>query len=139
MLTVEGAHALGIGDEIGSVEQGKRADLIVLDVDNPKFTPLINVPAHVVNNAAPADVETVIVDGEVVVRNRIPKTMDVAEVQQQAERAVDRFTNETDWELHVGGSEPPDTIEIIRDLPKRGPARLLSRLAVQSARDKFRF
>ncbi len=139
MLTIEGARALGMGDEIGSIEAGKRADIILLDVDKPKFTPLTNVPAHVVNNAVPADVETVIVDGDVVLRNGAPETMDADDVRQRVNQAVERFVDETGWELHVGGSEPPTGIETVRDLPKRGPARLLTRLAVQSARDRFSF
>ncbi|MFA9516907.1 amidohydrolase family protein [Halopenitus sp. H-Gu1] len=139
MLTIEGARALGVGDEIGSLEPGKRADLILVDVDKPKFTPLTNIPAHLVNNAAPADVETVLVDGEIVMRNRSPETMDVDAVQQRAEQAVERFEAETGWEFDVGGSEPPSTSETMRDLPKRGPVRLLSRLALQSARDAFPF
>lgn len=139
MLTIEGARALGADDEIGSLEPGKRADLILIDVDKPKFTPLTNVPAHLVNNAAPADVETVLVDGEIVMRNRSPETMDVDAVQEHTEQAVKHFEAETGWEFDVGGSEPPSTIETVRDLPKRGPVRLLSRLALQSARDMSPF
>jgi len=139
MLTIEGARALGVGDEIGSIEPGKRADVVLLDVDKPKFTPLTNVPAHVVNNAAPGDVETVIVDGELVMRDGTPMTMDAEAVQKDVEAAVDRFADETGWELHIGGGNPPGPTETIRELPKRGPARLLSRLALQSVRDKFSF
>jgi len=135
MLTIEGARALGVGAEIGSIEPGKRADLILLDVDKPKFAPLTNVPAHVANNAAPADVETVIVDGNVLMRDGTVVTMDSDDVCARAESAVDRFESETDWELGVGGSEPPSTTSMARDLPKRGPAHLLGRLALQSAKD----
>ena len=110
-----------------------------MDLDKPKFTPLTNVPAHVVNNATPANVETVIVDGDVVIRDGIPETMDVDADQRRADRAVCLFTDETGWELHLSGGEPPGAVETIRGLPKRGPARLLSRLAVQSARDRFPF
>lgn len=137
MLTVEGARALGVGDEIGSLEPGKRADLALLDVDEPKFTPLTNVPARLVNDAVPADVETVVVDGDVVLRDGTPTTMDVGSVQQRVEQAAERFADETDWEFHVGGSEPPGSCETLRELPRRGPARLLSRLAVQSVRDEL--
>jgi cytosine/adenosine deaminase-related metal-dependent hydrolase len=139
MLTIEGARALGVGDEIGSIEPGKRADIILLDVDKPKFAPLTNVPAHVVNNAAPADVDTVIVDGELVMQDGTPMTMDTDAIQEHVEAAVERFADEMGWELHVGGGEPPGTVETLRELPKRGPARLLSRLALQSARDTFPF
>jgi 5-methylthioadenosine/S-adenosylhomocysteine deaminase len=68
MLTIEGAEALGMDAEVGSLEPGKRADFVVLDVDKPKFTPLMNIPAHVVNNATSADVETVVVNGTVLMR-----------------------------------------------------------------------
>nr|WP_284438490.1 amidohydrolase family protein [Halomicroarcula laminariae] len=139
MLTVDGARALGVGDEIGSVESGKRADLILLDMEKPKFTPLTNIPAHIVNNAAPADVETVIVDGDVVLRDGNPVTMNVDKVRRQAEEAVDRFANETGWELDIGGAEPPGTIDTLREVPKRGPTRLLSRLAFQSVRETFKW
>ncbi|ELY66161.1 N-ethylammeline chlorohydrolase [Natrinema versiforme JCM 10478] len=139
MLTIEGARALGFDDEIGSIEGGKRADILLLDIDKPKFTPLTNVPAHIVNNAVPADVETVIVDGDIILRDSVPETMDSDDVRRRASQAVERFADETGWELHVGGGEPPSSIETVRDLPKRGPARLLTRLAIQSARDRFPF
>jgi hypothetical protein len=66
-------------------------------------------------------------------------TMDAEAVQKDVEAAVDRFADETGWELHIGGGNPPGSTETIRELPKRGPARLLSRLALQSVRDKFSF
>jgi len=135
MLTIEGARALGVGDEIGSLEPGKRADLIVLEVDKPKFTPLTNVPAHVVNNATPADVETVFVDGRPLLWRGTVQTMDPDRVQDQVESAVERFQEETAWELGLGGSDPPGSLDLARDLPKRGPTHLLGRLAVQSAKD----
>ena len=137
MLTIDGAEALGVGDEIGSLEPGKRADVILLDVDKPKFTPLTNVPAQVANNAAPADVETVIVDGDVLMEAGDVKTMDADAVRDRVEAAVDRFESETEWELGIGEAEPPSTTAVVRDLPKRGPSRLLGRLAFQSLRDRF--
>ena len=139
MLTAEGAAALGVGDEIGSLEPGKRADVILLDVDKPKFTPLTNVPAQVVNNAAPADVETVIVDGDVLMADDEVETMDPDAVRDRVETAIDRFESETDWVLGIGGSEPPSVTDVARDVPKRGPAQLFGRLAYQSVRDRFPF
>jgi len=136
MLTIEGAHALGIGDEIGSIEPGKRADLILLDVDTPKFTPLTNVPAQIVNNATAADVETVLVDGEFVLHDDKVLTMEAEAVQRRATEAVERFAEESGWEIGIGGADPPGVRELFSDLPKRGPARLLSRLAVQSIKDR---
>ncbi|MGL5866426.1 MAG: amidohydrolase family protein [Dermatophilaceae bacterium] len=66
--TVEGARALGIGDLVGSIEVGKRADLLVLDLDRPHLTPVHDVPALLVFAAGRADVRDVLVDGKVVVR-----------------------------------------------------------------------
>jgi cytosine/adenosine deaminase-related metal-dependent hydrolase len=137
MLTVDGARALSVGDEIGSLEPGKRADFLVLDVDTPKFAPRTNLPAQVVNQATPADVETVVVDGEFVVEDGTPTRLDGDAVQQRAEAAVERFVDETGWDLDVGGGDPPGTVATARDIHKRGPARLLSRLAIQSAKDRF--
>lgn len=137
MLTIEGARALGLADEIGSIEPGKRADLILLDMDDPKFTPVTNIPAHVANNATPADVETVIVDGNMLMDDGTIRTMDSDAVRARVQSAVDRFESKTDWELDIGGSDPPSAMEVVRDLPKRGPAQLLGRLAFQSIKDKF--
>ncbi|SFR61857.1 5-methylthioadenosine/S-adenosylhomocysteine deaminase [Halogeometricum rufum] len=139
MLTIDGARALGVGDEIGSLEPGKRADLLVLDVEKPKFTPLTNVPAQVVNNATRADVETVVVDGEMLMRDGRVQTMDVEAVRERATAAVERFDAETEWDVGPGGADPPGAATLARQLPKRGPTRLLGRLAVQSLRDASPF
>ncbi|WP_255151393.1 amidohydrolase family protein [Halorarius halobius] len=137
MLTIEGARALGVGDELGSLEPGKRADLAVLDLSDPKFAPRTNVPAMVVNAASPADVETVVVDGEVLLRDGEVLTMDQDAVLDRVTAAVDRFADETGWELGPGGADPPGGLRTAADLPKRGPAHLLARLGVQSVKDAF--
>jgi len=98
------AGSVGVGDEIGSLEPGKRADIILLDVEQPKFTPLTNIPAQVVNNATPADVGVVIVDGDVLMHDGNVKTMDADAVRDRVETAIDRFELETDWELGIGGA-----------------------------------
>jgi 5-methylthioadenosine/S-adenosylhomocysteine deaminase len=139
MLTIEGARALGLGDEVGSLEAGKRADLLLVDLETPNFVPRTNLPAQVANNAAPADVSTVLVDGDVVVHDGTGETMDVRGVEERVEAAVERFADETGWELGAGGSEPPGPAALARDLPKRGPARLLGRLALQSVADTVPF
>jgi len=67
MATVDAARAIGREDELGSIESGKRADLVVLDCDAPHLTPRGDVPSLVVYRATGAEISTVLCDGEVVV------------------------------------------------------------------------
>jgi 5-methylthioadenosine/S-adenosylhomocysteine deaminase len=67
MLTIEGATALGLDDRIGSLEAGKRADYILLEVESATHQPLYNLSAGIVNTVTAGDVETVVVDGDVLV------------------------------------------------------------------------
>lgn len=78
--TIEGARALGMGDLIGSVEIGKRADLVLVDLDAAHLTPVHDVFALIVFAAGRGDVSDVMVDGEWVVRNRISTRVDLAEL-----------------------------------------------------------
>jgi 5-methylthioadenosine/S-adenosylhomocysteine deaminase len=70
MATIEGARALGLEGIIGSLEPGKRADVVILDLSAPHLNPMYNVFSHLVYAAKGSDVRTVIVDGRVVVEER---------------------------------------------------------------------
>ena len=74
--TIDGARALGLGDVIGSVELGKRADLVLLDLRAPHLTPVHDVAALLVFAAGRGDVTDVVVDGEHVVRDRRSTRLD---------------------------------------------------------------
>jgi len=87
MATAEGAKALGLERKVGSLEVGKRADIILVDLKRPSFTPLHDLYASLVYSAHGCDVDTVIVDGRVVMENREVKTLDEEEVMEKA-RAV---------------------------------------------------
>jgi cytosine/adenosine deaminase-related metal-dependent hydrolase len=78
--TVGGAKSVGLGNEIGRIEEGKRADLSILSLDSPRFTPLNDAVTHLVYAESGASVETVLVDGEVVVRDRQVSRVDEQEV-----------------------------------------------------------
>jgi 5-methylthioadenosine/S-adenosylhomocysteine deaminase len=87
--TIEGARALGMGDLIGSVEVGKRADVVLLNLDAPHLTPIHDVHALIVFAAGRGDVNDVIVDGQIVLRDRQSTRIDAAEMMAKAsERAV---------------------------------------------------
>ena len=63
MATLNGAKALGIADQVGSIEPGKRADFIVINTDAPHLTPVWNPVASVVFAAQGSDVDTVVIAG----------------------------------------------------------------------------
>lgn len=88
MATVGGAKVLNLDDKIGTVEVGKRADLILIDLNKPHLQPKHKVYANIVYAAIASDVDTVIVDGEVVMESREVKTLDEAEVIEGANSAV---------------------------------------------------
>jgi len=76
---------LGLGAEIGSIEVGKCADLIVLDLEGPHAQPEdADLISRIVYSARAADVRHVIVDGRIVVRDGVLKTADTAEIRRKA-------------------------------------------------------
>ena len=84
MATRGGAKALGLDDRIGRIEEGMKADLIMIDLDKPHLTPLHDVEANLVYSASAADVSDVIVDGKVLMRNRELTTIDEEAVMRKA-------------------------------------------------------
>jgi 5-methylthioadenosine/S-adenosylhomocysteine deaminase len=92
IATLGGARALGLADEIGSLEVGKRADVISVDVGGPHVVPTADPYSAVVYACRSTDVRDVVVDGRVVVRDRRLLTMDRAQVVADArERAARVF------------------------------------------------
>jgi 5-methylthioadenosine/S-adenosylhomocysteine deaminase len=88
MATREGARALGLEAEIGSIEPGKRADLIVIGLDRPHLAPGGDPYSTLVYSARGTDVQATIVDGRVLVRGYQPLTIDPAEVVADARVAA---------------------------------------------------
>ncbi|TFZ02576.1 hypothetical protein EZ313_15055 [Ramlibacter henchirensis] len=86
MATIEGARALGLDGEIGSLETGKRADVICVDLDNVFCGPTFDVAATLVFAATSRDVRDVIVGGQVAVRDRKLLLADEAELTARATR-----------------------------------------------------
>lgn len=86
MATLGGARALHMEDRIGSLEPGKRADLIILDLSGPSALPLYDAASHVVYSTRADAVETVIVEGKVLMDRRKIRTLDVEEIGRRALR-----------------------------------------------------
>lgn len=80
MATIEGARALGLEREIGSLEIGKRADFILLDLSDPRFAPGNDLARHLVYAGRAADVVTTVVDGEILMDDRRLARLDVAAI-----------------------------------------------------------
>ena len=94
MATLGGARTLNMEDQIGSLEPGKRADLVMHDTDRPEWRPLLNVINQLVWSADGRGVHTVVVDGEVVVEDgrctRLDEAQLWADAQQMGEAIVTR-------------------------------------------------
>lgn len=88
MATTNGATALGLMKEIGSLEEGKKADVVLVDLKKPHLTPLHDACAAMVYSARGSDVDTVIVDGKILMCNRQVRTLNEEAVMERAEKAA---------------------------------------------------
>ncbi|MFC3748089.1 5'-deoxyadenosine deaminase [Paenibacillus sp. GCM10012306] len=97
MATIGGAKAVGMESSIGSIEVGKKADLALLNLCNFHTFPSYDVDpiSRIVYSATRADVETTIIDGEIVMERGLMKTMDKETVLQEANRSIKRLLSRT--------------------------------------------
>jgi len=112
MATIEAAKALGLEDKLGSIERGKLADLILVSMKKPHMNPRFDPCANIVYNALGSDVDTVIVDGKVVVREGSLTRCDMGSVVKLGREAAEALTQraiEIDSNLRqlIEGSHPP--------------------------------
>ena len=92
LATIGGARALHMEAVIGSLEAGKRADLVVVDLDELHQTPRYNVYSHLVYATKAADVRTVVIEGRVVMRDRRLLTLDEPLIKQRARAIRERIS-----------------------------------------------
>jgi 5-methylthioadenosine/S-adenosylhomocysteine deaminase len=93
MATIRGARALHLEKEIGSIEKGKRADLVVVDLDALHQTPYYNIYSDLVYASKAGDVRTVIVEGRVIMRDRRLLTLDEEKIKADARRYRERIVS----------------------------------------------
>ena len=91
MATIDGAKALGLDNEIGSLEVGKKADIIVIDLDKPHLIPVHDIYSTLAYSVNGADVETVIIDGKIIMENRKMLTIDEEMVKKEINRVVNKL------------------------------------------------
>jgi len=85
LATINGAKALGLEKEIGSIEVGKKADLAILNINKPHLVPLLDPVSAVVWSATGADVETTVVDGKIIMLERKVLTLAEEEILERAQ------------------------------------------------------
>ncbi len=95
MITINAARAFGVEKETGSIEAGKKADLTIIDFNKPHLTPSFDVAAELTRYVYGSDVETVIIDGEIVMEDRVIKTVDEGKILAEAKRIGEKVYEET--------------------------------------------
>ena len=91
MATINGAKALGLADKIGSLEPGKKADIIILDFEKPHLMPRHNLISHLIYAAKGSDVETTIINGKIVMEKGKIKGIDEKAVLEKIEKITEVF------------------------------------------------
>jgi 5-methylthioadenosine/S-adenosylhomocysteine deaminase len=86
MATINGAKALGIDHLTGSIEKGKKADIIIINTDELHLTPMYDPYSHIVYSSKGSDVDTVIINGRIVMRNKKLLTINEKELKSKANR-----------------------------------------------------
>ncbi len=112
MATIGGARAVGMADEIGSLEVGKRADLIVIDLDRPHLVPRHGIASVLVYQALGDEVRTTVVDGRVIMEDRVVPWLDdtgEADLMVRAQAAAERVL--------VDGHLPAEAGAVWRSVP----------------------
>lgn len=92
MATARGAEIIGLGSEIGSLQKGKKADIILLNLDKPHLTPIFDPLAHVVYSCRGSDVQTTIVDGNILYHKGEFHTLDVEKIKWEVRKRTERLT-----------------------------------------------
>ena len=92
MATSRSARVLGLESIIGSLETGKKADLIIVDTDRPHLTPMYNPVSHMVYAARGSDVTTVIINGTLVMNDSRLTTLDLEGIIKDVNRIARRIS-----------------------------------------------
>jgi imidazolonepropionase-like amidohydrolase len=105
MATIDGCKALGLDKELGSVEVGKKADLITVNMFQPHLYPLDMLVYRLVYNATGADVADVVVSGRMVMEDRKILTVDESQVLEHAQAVYRRFVERANLTTHTQNSD----------------------------------
>lgn len=117
MATIEAAKVLGIDQEVGSLKEGKKADIILVNLEDPSFFPVLtkpirNIVPNLVYSARGHEVETVIIDGNVIMENRVILTINERQAIQEAQRAAQSIATRAEADILNANS---DILTMVRD------------------------
>lgn len=101
LVTIGGARVLGMEEKIGSLEVGKRADIIILDMDQPHAHPVYNIYSLIIYSLRGSDVETVLVDGRLMVQNRKLVTLDLDRLYDKVEQLARQIAEKSTTLAHL--------------------------------------
>lgn len=86
MATIEGAKILGLDNEIGTIEEGKKADIILININKTHLYPINDICSNLVYSATGQDVDTVIIDGKIIMQNRQLQNIDEQQVRKEIQK-----------------------------------------------------
>lgn len=93
MATINGAKALNLSDKIGSIEVGKLADIIIIDIDDIKIKPVNNLLSEIVYNVKSNNVETTIINGQILIKNKTIINNIESRIVEQCNKIVNRISD----------------------------------------------
>lgn len=84
MATINGAKALGLDKDIGSIEVGKKADLIIINLNRPNLTPSHNIVSNIIYSGSGSDVDTTIINGEILMKDNKVQNLNESDIIEKA-------------------------------------------------------
>lgn len=91
MATRNGAEIVGLGDRVGTITIGKKADLVIADLNSPHLTPVYDIYSHIAYCMRPSDIKTVMINGRLVLEEGIPLTLNESEILEKAREWQDKI------------------------------------------------
>lgn len=118
--TVGGARTAGLDRKIGAIRMGMRADLVVLDLNDPVYVPFNSAARQIVYGESGRAVETVIIDGRVVMRDRVIRTLDESALRDELNQIVPAFRKDAEAVMQRTARLRPYVLEADRRIWKHG-------------------
>lgn len=92
MATINGAKALKMEDKIGSIEEGKKADIIIIDLETTMTEPINDIFSNIVYNVKPNNVNTTIINGKIIMEDKKIHGIDEREIYEKCNSVINRLT-----------------------------------------------